>query len=235
MCERLRLETKEPDLAAWEAMVERDPAARRTRCASRWSASTPTSHDAYKSVQEALIHGGIANDVGVEIEWISSDRFTDQDGARAGCWPATTGCWCPAASAMRGVEGMVEAIRWARENDLPFFGICLGLQVAIIEFARNVCRLPETNSTEFAPECETPVIALMQSQRDVTDLGGTMRLGAYTGAAARRLPRGRRSTAPPRSASATATATRSTTPTATCSPSTGCGSRASRPTAGWSR
>ncbi len=76
---------------------------------------------------------------------------------------------------------MVEAIRCARENDLPFFGICLGLQTAIIEFARNVCHLPDTNSSEFAPECETPVISLMESQRDVTDMGGTMRLGAYPG------------------------------------------------------
>ena len=95
-------------------------------------------------------------------------------------WPASTALLVPGGFGERGVEGMVEAIRWARENDLPFFGICLGLQVAIIEFARNVCRLPDTNSTEFAPECETPVIALMQSQRDVTDMGGTMRLGAYT-------------------------------------------------------
>jgi len=74
---------------------------------------------------------------------------------------------------------MVEAVRWARENGLPFFGICLGLQVAIIEFARNVCMLPETNSSEFAAECENPVIALMESQRGVKDMGGTMRLGAY--------------------------------------------------------
>ena len=75
---------------------------------------------------------------------------------------------------------MIQAIRWARENDLPFFGICLGLQVAIIEFARNVCGMPDTNSTEFEPDCATPVIALMQSQRDVSNMGGTMRLGAYT-------------------------------------------------------
>ncbi len=75
---------------------------------------------------------------------------------------------------------MLNAVQWARENDFPFLGICLGLQIAIIEFARNVCDLPDPNSTEFAPECETPVIALMQSQRDVSDLGGTMRLGAYT-------------------------------------------------------
>jgi CTP synthase len=74
---------------------------------------------------------------------------------------------------------MVEAIRWAREHELPFFGICLGMQTAIIEFARHVCGLPETNSSEFAPECANPVVALMESQREVQDLGGTMRLGAY--------------------------------------------------------
>jgi CTP synthase len=74
---------------------------------------------------------------------------------------------------------MIEAVRWARSNDLPFLGICLGLQIAIIEFARNVCQLPNPNSTEFVPECESPVIALMPSQRDVVDLGGSMRLGAY--------------------------------------------------------
>ena len=147
-------------------------------------------HDAYKSVQEALIHGGIANDARVEIEWIASDRFTDQEARGQGCSAGFDGLLVPGGFGERGVEGMVEAIRWARENDLPFFGICLGLQVAIIEFARNVCRLPETNSTEFEPECETPVIALMQSQRDVSDMGGTMRLGAYTAQAARRLPRG---------------------------------------------
>jgi CTP synthase len=136
-------------------------------------------HDAYKSVQEALIHGGIANDARVEIEWIASDRFPDQEAAGKAL-AGFDGVLVPGGFGERGIEGMVNAVRWARENDLPFFGICLGLQVAIIEFARNVCRLPESNSTEFAPECGTPVIALMQSQRDVSDLGGTMRLGAYT-------------------------------------------------------
>jgi len=77
------------------------------------------------------------------------------------------------------VEGMVEAIRWSREHQMPFFGICLGLQVAIIEFARDVCRLPDTNSSEFAPECANPVIALMSSQQGIQEMGGTMRLGAY--------------------------------------------------------
>ena len=116
-------------------------------------------HDAYKSVQEALIHGGIPSEAQVEIEWLASDQFTDQAAAGrllGGC----DGLLIPGGFGERGIGGMVEAMRWARENDLPFFGICLGLQVAIIEFARNVCRLPDTNSTEFEPNCETPVISL---------------------------------------------------------------------------
>jgi CTP synthase len=178
VCQRLRLETKEPDLRGWKTMTERilRPAHQvRVAVVGKYT----SLHDAYKSVHEALIHGGIPHETRVEIEWIPSDRFTDQ--AAAGrVLSDFDGLLIPGGFGERGVEGMVEAIRWARENDLPFFGICLGLQVAIIEFARHVCKLPDTNSTEFAPECETPVIALMQSQREVTDLGGTMRLGAYT-------------------------------------------------------
>jgi CTP synthase len=136
-------------------------------------------HDAYKSVQEALIHGGIAHDAGVEIHWLSSDQFIDQE-TTGRVLGAYDGLLIPGGFGIRGVDGMIEAIRWAREHDLPFFGICLGLQIAIIEFARDVCRLPDSNSTEFAPECESPVISLMPSQREVSDMGGTMRLGAYT-------------------------------------------------------
>jgi CTP synthase len=178
VCDRLRLETREPDLTAWKSIVERvlRPAKEvRIAVVGKYT----DLHDAYKSVQEALIHGGIPNDSHVRIEWLGSDRFTDQ--AAAGeLLRGFDGLLIPGGFGERGVDGMVEAIRWARENGLPFFGICLGLQVAIIEFARNVCGLPDTNSTEFAPDCATPVIALMQSQRDVTNLGGTMRLGAYT-------------------------------------------------------
>ncbi len=111
-------------------------------------------------------------------------------GCRAICSPTRTaagkllagfdGLLVPGGFGVRGIEGMIEAVRWARENQLPFFGICLGLQIAIIEFARNVCELPDPNSTEFEPECGTPVINLMQTQREVSNLGGTMRLGAYT-------------------------------------------------------
>jgi len=178
VCQRLRLQTREPDLQGWKTMTERilHPTKRaRIAVVGKYT----DLRDAYKSVQEALIHGGIPNDAKVEIEWIASDQFTDQ--AVAGqLLGGYDGLLIPGGFGERGIGGMVEAIRWARENDLPFFGICLGLQVAIIEFARNICRLPDTNSTEFEPNCETPVISLMHSQRDVSDLGGTMRLGAYT-------------------------------------------------------
>jgi CTP synthase len=177
VCERLRLETHEPDLTTWQTLTQRilSPKQRvRIAVVGKYT----DLHDAYKSVQEALIHGGIANDAGVEIAWLSSDTFTDQ--ATAGqILSQYDGLLIPGGFGVRGIDGMIQAVRWAREHELPFFGICLGLQIAIIEFARHVCQLPNTNSTEFEPECESPVIALMQSQRDVSDLGGTMRLGAY--------------------------------------------------------
>jgi CTP synthase len=177
VCERLRLETREPDLTAWRTLTDKilRPASRvRIAVVGKYT----DLHDAYKSVHEALIHGGIAHDVGVDIQWLSSDAITDQDSA-ARALSGFDGLLVPGGFGVRGVDGMIEAIRWAREHQLPFFGICLGLQVAIIEFARNVCGMTGTSSTEFEPECEAPVIALMQSQRDVKDLGGTMRLGAY--------------------------------------------------------
>ena len=177
VCDRLRLETSEPDLKTWRQMTERVLHPKEKVRIAVVGKYTDLS-DAYKSVQEALIHGGIANEVGVEISWIASDGFVNQEAA-ASQLDGYDGLLIPGGFGVRGVDGMVEAIRYARENGLPFFGICLGLQVAIIEFARNVCKLPNTNSTEFEPECETPVIALMQSQKNVMDMGGTMRLGAY--------------------------------------------------------
>ncbi|MBK6421828.1 MAG: CTP synthase [Gemmatimonadetes bacterium] len=177
VCERLRLETREPDLTSWKAMVEK---ILRPRHAVRIAVVGKYTdlHDAYKSVQEALIHGGIASDAGVAIDWLSSDQFTSQEAAGR-LLEQYDGLLVPGGFGIRGIEGMIEAIRWAREHQLPFFGICLGLQVAIIEFARHVCDMPNTTSTEFEPECEAPVIALMANQREVKDMGGTMRLGAY--------------------------------------------------------
>ena len=177
VCERLRLVTKDPDLRPWRTIVDRVlRPTHETRIAV--VGKYTDLHDAYKSVQEALIHGGIAHDSHVQIEWLSSDLFTDQEAAGT-LLSGYDGLLVPGGFGVRGVEGMIEAVRWAREHNLPFFGICLGLQIAIIEFARNVCELPDPNSTEFEPECSTPVVNLMQTQRDVSNLGGTMRLGAY--------------------------------------------------------
>jgi CTP synthase len=133
--------------------------------------------DAYKSVHEALIHGGIANDVGVRIDWLSSEAFEEGEGVDR--LERFHGLLIPGGFGVRGVEGMLRAIRWSRENGLPFFGICLGLQCAVIEYARNVCGLADSHSAEFRRDTADPVICLMDSQRQVTDLGGTMRLGAY--------------------------------------------------------
>jgi CTP synthase len=175
--ERLRLSAPTPDLSAWRTMVQRitHPREKVRICV----VGKYTDYvDSYKSVQEALIHGGIANHVGVELAWTSSDLFTSAERARE-ILSQHHGLLVPGGFGVRGVEGMVEAIRAAREMQLPFFGICLGMQVAIIEFARHALGLDDSHSSEFAPECSNPVISLMDSQREVTDKGGTMRLGAY--------------------------------------------------------
>jgi CTP synthase len=175
--QRLSLGGTPADLAGWRHMVQ-TIAAPRDRVRIAVVGKYTELVDSYKSVQEALIHGGIANDVGVEISWISSDAFTSPQRA-AEILGAFHGLLIPGGFGVRGIEGMLDAIRHARESGLPFLGICLGLQTAIIEFARNVCGLDDSHSSEFAPECANPVISLMESQQHVTDMGGTMRLGAY--------------------------------------------------------
>ncbi|MHB1073805.1 MAG: CTP synthase [Gemmatimonadaceae bacterium] len=177
VCQRLGLHAPPPDLDQWRGLVQRIVAPReRVRIAVVGKYTEYA--DSYKSVLEALIHGGIANDVGVEIRWTSSESFLDRESA-AEVLREVDGLLVPGGFGVRGVEGMVEAIRYARETGVPFFGICLGMQTAIIEFARNVCGLDDSHSAEFAPECGNAVISLMESQQHVTDMGGTMRLGAY--------------------------------------------------------
>ncbi|HZS58292.1 MAG TPA: CTP synthase [Gemmatimonadaceae bacterium] len=174
---KLSLERPEPDLASWKAMVQRivNPSSRvRIAVVGKYTELA----DSYKSVSESLIHGGIANDVGVDVSWVGSDTFTNQSVARD-ILSNYDGLLVPGGFGVRGIEGMIEAIRGAREIGLPFFGICLGMQVAIVEFARNVVGLSDSNSSEFAPECSNAVISLMEEQQHVTDMGGTMRLGAY--------------------------------------------------------
>jgi CTP synthase len=175
--QKLGLDAPPPDLSRWKELVQRitNPHERvRVAVVGKYTDYV----DSYKSVVEALIHGGIANDVGVDISWISSERFIDMPRTQE-VLRDVDALLVPGGFGVRGVEGMVEAIRYARESGLPFFGICLGMQTAIIEFARNVCGVVDSNSSEFAPECDNAVISLMESQQHVTDVGGTMRLGAY--------------------------------------------------------
>ncbi|MCR4340495.1 MAG: CTP synthase [Gemmatimonadaceae bacterium] len=168
---------RSPDLTAWRDMVQRIRHPKERVKIAVVGKYTQLA-DSYKSVAEALSHGGIANNAGVDISWVSSDMFTSAE-RTAEVLNAYDGMLVPGGFGVRGVGGMVAAVRHARETGLPFFGICLGMQTAIIEFARNVMGLEGSDSSEFAPECPDPVISLMESQQHVTDMGGTMRLGAY--------------------------------------------------------
>jgi CTP synthase len=172
----LGLEAPEPDLSDWIAMVDRikrpEQGSVRIAVVGKYTALI----DAYKSIAEALVHGGIANDVGVEIDWVSSEELEDRGPSFLDGYG---GVLIPGGFGVRGTDGMVDAVRFARESGLPFLGICLGLQCAIIEFARNVCGLGESHSHEFNRETTDPVISLMDAQYNVTEMGGTMRLGAY--------------------------------------------------------
>ncbi len=183
---RLGLPPVEPDLAEWDALVQRVQAARdRVRIAI--VGKYVDLPDAYLSVVEALRHGGLANGTEVELEWIASDDLAPPDGAseaevdeRVGrLLNGVDGVLVPGGFGVRGVEGKIAAIRWARQHEVPFLGLCLGLQSAVIEVARSLAGLTGAHSSEFAPDAVHPVIDLMPEQREVTVKGGTMRLGTY--------------------------------------------------------
>ncbi len=133
--------------------------------------------DAYKSIYEALRHGGIANDTQVVIKRYNAERMTK--GSVERLLGKVDGILVPGGFGSRGIEGKINVIQYARENKIPFFGICLGMQCAVIEFARNVCNLKNANSTEFNKKTPYPVISLLEEQEEIKELGGTMRLGAY--------------------------------------------------------
>jgi len=133
--------------------------------------------DAYKSINEALVHAGVANDVRVEARWVDSEQLTDA-GAMERLLGPCDGVLVPGGFGVRGIEGKVAAVRYARTEGVPYLGICLGLQVAVIEFARNVCALPEATSGEFDGDADERVIDLLPEQREVEAMGATMRLGA---------------------------------------------------------
>ena len=173
---RLGLICHAPDLTEWATMVHRAKHPQGT-VEIALVGKYVSLHDAYLSVVEALTHGGIENDVKVHIRWINSEEVTDDNAAQLlyGC----QGILVPGGFGDRGIEGMISAIRYAREHRVPFFGICLGMQMAVVEYARHICGLEEAHSSEFAPRTLYPVIDLMPDQVGVTAKGGTMRLGSY--------------------------------------------------------
>lgn len=134
-------------------------------------------HESYKSLNEALFAGGVANGTKVKLKFIDSERI--ENFGLEDQFQDVDGILVPGGFGSRGIEGKIRAVQHARENNIPYFGICLGMQMAVVEFARNVCKLTKANSTEFDPETRFPVIHLMETQRSITDKGGTMRLGAY--------------------------------------------------------
>jgi len=175
--EVLGLEAPDPDLTAWTQMVEKIKHAE-GHCTIAVVGKYTHLRDAYKSINEAIIHGGVANDAGVRIRWVDSEEIQEK-GAPA-LLAEVDGVLIPGGFGDRGIEGKVAAAQFARESRLPFLGICLGMQCATIEFARNVCGLEGANSSEFEPDTRYPVIDLLPEQRNQDQMGGTMRLGAYS-------------------------------------------------------
>ena len=164
------------DLSEWRAMVERlkNP---RGRVEIAIVGKYVELHDAYLSVKEALVHAGIFHNLAVDIRWVHAESLETQPAAEL--LHGVDGIIVPGGFGERGWEGKIAAARYARETGTPYLGLCLGMQVMVTEFARHVCGLAGANSTEFAPEAPHPVISLLEEQQGITQLGGTMRLGAY--------------------------------------------------------
>jgi len=176
VCRKLKLETPQPDLAEWTQMVQRVKSAHKKVRIALVGKYTQL-HDAYLSVVEALAHAGTANDAVVDIKWVDSETLTEKNVAEN--LRDVAGVLVPGGFGDRGIEGMIAAIRYAREHGIPYFGICLGMQMAVVEFARHVLGHGDANSEEFSETSAHKVIALMADQVNITDKGGTMRLGKY--------------------------------------------------------
>ncbi|MEX0983477.1 MAG: CTP synthase [Actinomycetota bacterium] len=174
LADHLRIEAP-ADLSEWEALVDRVHAATQPVDIAVVGKYVYL-RDAYLSVVEALTHGGLEHGCEVRVHWIASDDLGGE--ATESALASMDGILIPGGFGVRGVEGKIDAVRYAREQRVPFLGICLGLQCAVIEFARNVCDMPGANSSEFDPACTDAVIDLLPEQKDVTDLGASMRLGA---------------------------------------------------------
>jgi CTP synthase len=176
VCKLLGLPARPTDLSRWEEIVRRVKAPR-SRVRIGIVGKYNEVKDSYKSLYEALTHGGIAHEVAVDVVWLDAERL-EREGI-SGHVEGLDGILVPGGFGDRGIEGKIQAIRYARENLVPYFGICLGMQCAVIEYARHVCGLAGANSTEFVPTPAHNVIDLLPEQRNITDKGGTMRLGLY--------------------------------------------------------
>jgi len=180
VCKRLGLEDKTPDLEDWRNMVNivKDLLHNESKTVTVALVGKYVElHDAYISIVEALKHGGIENYTNVNIEWISSEELSDNN--VDDYLKSADAVLVPGGFGDRGIEGKIAAAKYARENRIPYFGICLGMQIAVIEFARHMLNLPDANSSEINPETTNPVIDIMPEQREIEELGGTMRLGLY--------------------------------------------------------
>ena len=175
-CECLNLDCPEPDLTDWKAMVKdlRTPIHEVTVALV---GKYVQLHDAYISVVEALKHGGITNHTTVNIKWIDSETVTDENVAEL--LGDVNGILVPGGFGPRGIDGKIKAITYARTHKIPFLGLCLGMQLSIVEYARNVVGFNDAHSIELDPSTTHPVIALMPDQNGVEDIGGTLRLGSY--------------------------------------------------------
>lgn len=174
--QKLDLASSEPDLEQWINFVEavRNPS---TEINIALVGKYVEHHDAYKSITEAFIHAGAVNNCNVNVRWIQSDDLTQKNVAEK--LTNISGILVAPGFGERGIGGKLSAVKYAREKGIPFFGICLGMQCAVIEYARNVCNWKSANSTEFDEGSEHPIIDLMADQKDVEEKGGTMRLGLY--------------------------------------------------------
>ncbi len=175
VCEKLDLQTTEPDLTPWHDLLQglRNP---KHEISIAVVGKYADHRDAYKSIYESLDHAGMAHHAQIRLARIRSEDVESEGPERL--LAGYDGILVPGGFGERGIEGKVAAIRYAREKGIPFFGICLGLQCAVVEFARNVCGLTDAQSTEFQKETQHPVICLLDDQKTKTDMGGTMRLGA---------------------------------------------------------
>jgi CTP synthase len=174
--DKLNMFTGSPNLGKWKRIVNAVKHPKTAVCIAMVGKYVDLV-DSYKSLNEALAHGGIANLCRVELKYVDSEAIEPKGPPEA--VTAADGILVPMGFGARGAEGKIAAVRYAREHGVPFFGICLGMQMAVIEFARNVCGLARANSTEVDPDTPHPVIGLLQMQRGLTQKGGTMRLGAY--------------------------------------------------------